>query len=101
MDVGEIYNLVKKTTDLATVYRSLEVFCNKGFVVKLEFGEGKYRYEIRKNDHHHLICEKCNKIGIVEDKFMQNWEEEIKKTKKFLVKRHALEFFGLCNNCQN
>jgi len=27
-------------------------------------------------------------------------EEKIKSKHKFLIKRHALEFFGLCQDCQ-
>ena len=33
-------------TDKATVYRILETFYEKGIINRLEFGEGKFRYEI-------------------------------------------------------
>ena len=100
LDALQISKLVKDKADLATVYRTLETFYNNGLINKLEFGEGKYRYEIKKKDHHHLICGNCKKIEDVEDKFMSDWEKEIKIKKGFLVNRHALEFFGLCSSCQ-
>jgi len=100
LDASEIYKLVKNKTDLATVYRTLETFVKKGLINKLEFGEGKYRYEAKKGDHHHLICTCCDKIDDIKDKFIEAWGGKIKAEKGFLVKSHALEFFGLCKCCQ-
>ena len=102
LDVLQIFELIKDKTDLATVYRTLETFWDngKGIINKLEFFEGKYRYEIKGKDHHHLICRDCMGIEDVEDKFMNEWENEIKREKGFLVSSHSLEFFGLCQLCQ-
>lgn len=86
--------------DQATVYRVLDVLTQKGLISKLEFGEGKYRYEMQKEDHHHLICSSCGKIEDIEDRKMEEFEAEIKKKKGFLVKSHSLEFFGVCKRCQ-
>lgn len=100
LDVLQIFELTKDKTDLATVYRTLETFLNNGLINRLEFGEGKYRYEIKRKDHHHLICRACERIEDVEDKFMNKWENEIKVEKGFLVSNHSLEFFGVCKQCQ-
>lgn len=100
LDVLQIFELTKDKTDLATVYRTLETFLNNGLINRLEFGEGKYRYEIKRKDHHHLICRACERIEDVEDKFMNKWENEIKAERGFLVSNHSLEFFGLCKLCQ-
>lgn len=100
LDVLQIFELTKGKTDLATVYRTLETFLNNGLINRLEFGEGKYRYEIKRKDHHHLICRACERIEDVEDKFMNKWENEIKVERGFLVSNHSLEFFGLCKLCQ-
>lgn len=87
--------------DPATVFRILNVLTDKQLVRKIQFFEGKNRYEASsKGDHHHLVCLECNKIEDVEDKFMMNWENEIKNKKGFLVRNHNLEFFGFCPNCQ-
>ena len=95
----EIFELVSHKADLATVYRTLETFCDNGLINKLEFGEGKFRYEIKKKHHHHLICTECGKIEDVEGEFMKKMEEEIYKDKQFKVKYHSLEFFGVCKDC--
>lgn len=87
--------------DQATVYRILEILTQKGLINRVEFGEGKYRYELQKDDHHHLVCSNCGSITDVEDKYMEKIEDEIKYKTGFLVKSHSLEFFGLCQNCQS
>lgn len=103
LDVVAIIDLLRSnsfSTDQATVYRILNTFYKKGIVSRIELGEGKYRYELQKDDHHHLICTNCGSIADIEDKFMNKFEKEIKEKKGFLVKSHSLEFFGLCKNCQ-
>lgn len=88
-------------TNKVTVYRIMEFMLKNGIVNRLEFGEGKYRYELQKDDHHHLICSSCGSISDIEDKRMEKFEEEIKRKTGFLVKSHSLEFFGICQNCQS
>ncbi len=103
MDVDSIFdhlNLEHEAVDKATVYRILEAFSQKGLVRKLELGEGKYRYELAGDDHHHLICERCGTIEDISDCNISSLEKDIKSKKRFLVKRHQLEFFGVCLQCQ-
>ena len=104
-DVNAILDYLKKenvNTDPATIFRMMNSFVNKGILKKIDFGERKTRYELaNKGDHHHLICTNCTRVESIEDSHMSEFEEEIKKKKKFLVKSHSLEFFGLCQNCQS
>jgi len=103
VDVSQIILYLRRmelSTNKVTVYRIMDYLYQNGIVDKMEFGEGKYRYEIKKNHHHHLICTNCGKIEEVEGDFLKKLEEEIYKTKRFKVKNHSLEFFGLCKDCQ-
>jgi Fur family ferric uptake transcriptional regulator len=86
--------------DRATIYRIVETFALKGIVKRLELNEGKYRYELAGEDHHHLICEVCGRIEDISDCNIEALEKDIKKRKNFLVKKHSLEFFGVCQLCQ-
>lgn len=87
--------------DPATVFRIMNMFLEKQLVKQISFNEGKSRYELsNKADHHHLICENCGNIEDISDCAIPDLEKDIKKKKGFLVKRHSLEFFGLCLNCQ-
>ena len=64
VDVGQIITFLRSkqlNTNKVTVYRNIDSMFESGFVERLEFGEGKYRYEIAKSHHHHLICSNCGK----------------------------------------
>ena len=95
-----IENLQKEQdVDRVTVFRILNVLKGHGILRKLEFGEGKARYELNNSDHHHFICESCGAVEDVSDCNIGELEAEISKKKKFHIKRHSLEFFGLCDAC--
>lgn len=88
--------------DPATVFRSINQFHEKGLVKEIHLNESKLRYELASQpEHHHLVCEKCGRIESIADCDIQKLEEEINKKKKFMVKKHSLEFFGLCEKCNN
>lgn len=87
--------------DQATVYRMLETFLQKGLVKRIDLGEGKFRYELSRGEHHHFICERCGHIEDIADCTITVLEKEISEKKGVLVTRHSLEFFGLCKDCQS
>lgn len=87
-------------TNKVTVYRILDFLFKNQVIDRVEFGEGKYRYELKKNHHHHLICTSCGKIQDVEGNLVENLEKKIQEDKNFQVQSHSLEFFGICSNCQ-
>lgn len=85
-----------------TVYRELQFLREKGFIRALQFDERNKRYELVPSEHrHHLICTACKKIDdIVLDHDLDHVEQTLAKNKRFKVQRHALEFYGLCGECQ-
>jgi Fur family ferric uptake transcriptional regulator len=94
-------NIKNIKTDPATVFRIMNALTQKGITIPIEFQEGKMRYELAgKKHHHHLVCENCGKVEDVLSQAIPALEKEIKRMNKFLVKRHSLEFFGLCKLCQ-
>lgn len=104
MDVVGIKNYLKKNkikADKVTVFRVLNALSEKGLAKSVQLNEGKLRFEsTSREDHHHFICEDCGTIEDISDCNIDVIEKEIKKKKGFLVKKHSLEFFGLCKSCQ-
>ena len=104
VDVNTLIDLVNKKgikTDPATVFRIINALIKKDVIISVQFQEGKMRYELAgKKHHHHLVCESCGKIEDVFSHFVPALGKEIQNKYSFLVKRHSLEFFGLCQDCQ-
>ncbi len=85
--------------DRVTVFRILNILTEHSILRKLEFGDGKARYELATDEHHHLICELCGAIEDVSDCNIAALESDIAKKKGFHIRRHSLEFFGFCKTC--
>lgn len=50
------------TIDLATIYRTLELFTSEKLIKKLHLADGEALYEHQAEPHHHAVCERCEKV---------------------------------------
>ena len=109
IDVGEIIKRLKSIkikVDRVTVFRNINLLVKKGLVEKVEFNEGKYRYEIASlPHHHHLVCTDCGNIDDIESESLHSEIDKISKTVNkiydFKIEEHKVEFFGKCKTCKN
>lgn len=87
--------------DMVTVYRILDKFLQNKIIEKVEFQEGKYRYEMNYGKHHHhAVCVKCGSVKEIDKCGINYAEENLLECLQFKVQRHRMEFFGLCQKCQ-
>jgi len=91
---------------LATVYRTLELMCSPemNILQKMEFGEKRARYELKKFDenghqHHHLICKGCDKVIEFSEDMLEGLEQKIAETCNFNIIDHQVLFYGYCQEC--
>ncbi|MEI7579915.1 MAG: transcriptional repressor [bacterium] len=87
--------------DRSTLFRELN-YLEKINIISQKLLDGIEYYELKEGKHHHhLICENCKKIQKVElDKHLGEQEVEIAARFKFKIKEHQLEFYGLCEKCE-
>ncbi len=96
---------------LTTIYRTLEVLSNLGLVYKFDFGDKRARYELAEGPkgtphHHHLVCTACNRVIDYTDffdeevKLLQETEKGLSQKYNFKITNHLIQFYGLCENCQ-
>lgn len=89
---------------LATVYRTLDLLTDMGFLYKTQFNEDCSRYEFNLQEgghfHHHLICLNCGTIFEFDEDLLENLESEIAAKNGFKIVDHSLRFFGYCLECQ-
>ena len=103
-DILEALRVLKITANKTTIYRELESLMYQGLITELDFGEGKKRYEIRDDHHHHLICTQCSSVEHIEldelEGLLTTTQAKIAKQMDFKVIEHKLELFGMCKGCQ-
>lgn len=84
----------------ATIYRELQFLSQNGYLIEVYLYPNEVSYESAElKHHHHLVCDNCGSVDNVTNCLAQELEEDIYKKKGFKIKRHTLEFYGLCAKC--
>ena len=87
---------------LATVYRTLNLFCEAGLAQARHFGtQTQYDNVAHKGHHDHLICTTCGKIVEFENCQIERLQEEVARKHGFAIQTHKLELYGLCAGCRH
>lgn len=88
---------------LATVYRTVDLLAEMGVLRRLDFGEGRARYELAGegiHHHHHLSCRSCGRVFEFGEDLLEGLEKEVQRRTGFLVLDHEVRLLGLCAPCQ-
>ncbi len=81
---------------LATVYRTVRLFDEAGILDKLEFGDGRARYEDAERAHHdHLIDVTSGKVIEFVDPEIEALQVKIAARLGYRLTGHRLELFGV------
>ncbi len=87
---------------LATIYRTLNLFCEVGLAQARHFGtQTQYDNVSHKGHHDHLICTSCGKIVEFENCDIERLQEQVAKKNGFTIQTHKLELYGLCSGCRH
>ena len=81
---------------IATVYRTVKLFEEAGILDKLEFGDGRARYEDAERDHHdHLIDMNSGEVIEFVDPEIEALQEKIAEKLGYRLIGHRLELYGV------
>ena len=97
-NVEELYarvSAIDPKVSLATVYRTVKLFDSHGLLDKVEFGDGRARYEVADRDHHdHLIDLSTGKVIEFVDPEIEKLQERIARRLGYRLVGHRMELFG-------
>lgn len=98
-DVEELYaraSALDAGISIATVYRTVKLFEEAGILERVEFGDGRARYEDAERDHHdHLIDLNSGKVIEFLDPEIEALQEKIAQRLGYRLKGHKLELYGV------
>lgn len=85
----------------ATIYRTLALLVEGGFLESLDVGAGELRYEhvLGHRHHDHMVCNECGRIEEFVDERIEALQEEACRAKGFEMSSHNLRIFGWCRAC--
>lgn len=87
---------------LVTIYRTLEILEELGFICETHAGHSCHSYLLRRpsGHHHHLICSDCGKVVDFTDCDLKDLENRLREKSGFKITGHLLEFLGQCQQCR-
>ena len=82
---------------LGTVYRNLNSLVDEGFVRRITLSGTPDRFDKKKCDHDHLVCQKCGKL---KDVFLTGIADEIKNNSGNEIISYELNAYYICDSCK-
>jgi Fe2+ or Zn2+ uptake regulation protein len=83
----------------ATVYSTLDLLDELGFVRRMNTPRGAIMYDSRVDDHHHVICRHCGRMQDVDVAIDTRAAERAASAAGFEVGHAQLTLSGLCSDC--
>jgi len=86
----------------ATIYRTLQWMVDAGIARRVDFGEGKFRFEhsYRHPRHFHLICKSCDQSYEFLSSDIEALIEEVAAARHFVPRQSVLQIYGTCEACR-
>ena len=105
LSAEELFELAKRVDSrlgYATVFRTLKALTECGLAREIDFADGRHRFEktYRRPDHHHIVCQECQRTIEFFSPELQEIEEEIVREYHLKPVRQRLQIFGICEDCQ-
>jgi Fur family transcriptional regulator, ferric uptake regulator len=105
LSADDLVDLIRKEDhriSRATVYRTLQWMVDAGIARKVDFGEGRFRFEhsYRHPRHFHLICKECNRSSEFLSSDIEALVEEIADARNFSPRQSVVQIYGICNQCR-
>ena len=104
-DVEELHaraNAADPRISLATVYRTVKLFEEAGILEKVDFGDGRARYEAAPEAHHdHLIDVETGNVIEFVDPELEQLQKQIAEKLGFRLVDHRMELYGVALERKN
>ena len=98
-DVEELHrraSAIDPNISIATVYRTVRLFEEAGILERLDFGDGRARYEEAGGDHHdHLIDINSGRVMEFHNAAVEALQEKIASELGYRLVGHKLELYGV------
>src|SRR5918993_1826082 len=101
-DLFDITRREDQRISRATVYRTLQWMVDAGIARKVDFGEGRFRFEhsYRQPRHFHLICKTCHRSFEFLSSDIEALVEEVSAARSFTASQSVVQIYGTCEECR-
>ncbi|MFH0793106.1 MAG: transcriptional repressor [bacterium] len=92
----------KKRVSKASVYRTIGLLLEGGFLSEVMIGDrtGHYESAYCRKHHDHLLCKRCGRIIEFESPEIEAMQDKVCSSFGFVAESHHLEIAGICSACR-
>ena len=101
ISIEKLHRVLKKahpSISLNTVYLNIEKLKQSGIINKILIDSSKPKYEIKKQEHIHLICSKCS--SVTDQRLPHSILDSFELDDGFEAKKVSLNIYGVCSSCR-
>lgn len=102
INIDSLYAIMLKkfnSISLATIYKNINLMLDNSFIQEVKLPQNKSVFEITKEVHSHLVCQKCEEVSDI-DLELQTILHEVQEQSEFKVSKTNLVLSGICKKCQ-
>jgi Fur family ferric uptake transcriptional regulator len=105
LSADELVDLIRREDtriSRATIYRTLLWMVDAGIARRVDFGEGRFKFEhaYRHPRHFHLICKTCAQSFEFLSSDIETLLEEVSAMRRFAPRQSVVQIYGTCESCQ-
>jgi Fe2+ or Zn2+ uptake regulation protein len=102
--LGDLLEAVRREVpgaDFSTVFRAMQSLERTGLVEQVDLGDGKVRYETRREHHEHIRCTVCGTVSEVPGCVVEDVMAQVQRRTGYQVSGHQVVFAGICRPCRS
>ena len=100
-EVHEQAQMLCPGVGLVTVYRTLDLLTQLGFVRRIHADDGCHGYAWASHGHrHHLVCRRCGATIEFEGCDLGSFLDRVSRETGYAIEDHLLELVGVCGACR-
>jgi len=102
VNIESLYQMmIKKFNSIsqATIYKNINLMLENCFIQEVKIPHAKSVYELTKETHSHIVCDKCGKINDITID-LNNIIKDTSQINNFKINKTDVVFSGICKDCQ-
>ncbi len=102
INIEDLFSEIREefpNVSLATIYKNIHQMTESGLVREVKIPSLKSVYEVAKEPHLHMVCDKCHKVEDIvlgTDKII----EEAEKVSGYKIEESFITLRGICPECR-